>query len=356
MLITVKAPGKLFLVGEYAITFPYQSAVVFAVDKYVTVSAEQIVSPKINIRSDQLGTLTMSYDQLQADVSSDSWQLVKKTLQVLYQFHFKTLTAYQGITINIESDLTFQGKKLGLGSSAAVVVAIIKAFSQVFNLNLSKQEQFKLGVLTMLSLPNFAKGSMADVAIATYGNVLFYRKFDDTAIKQMLVDGLSYQTILNKDGPGLELQVLPWPSNWQIAVGWTGNPADTQKMLGKAVSSENLTLAKETLSLVTQPLISEFVLAVKASNFELMSKNLISNATGISNYTEQVGINYLTASLITAINISSNLNVPAKISGAGGGDNVIAITTNDEDKEKLHTAWQKNGITPLPLHIATLGE
>lgn len=356
MLTTVKAPGKLFLVGEYAITFPYQSAVVFAVDKYVTVTAEHIDRPTINIKSDQLGTLTMSFNQLQADVSTDSWQLVKKTLQVLYQLHFKTAAAYQGITINIDSDLTFQGKKLGLGSSAAVVIAIIKAFDQVFSLNLSKQKQFKLGVLAMLSLPQFANGSMADVAVATYGNVLAYRKFDDTVIKQMLVDGFEYQTILNKDWPGLEIKMLPWPDTWQIAVGWTGSPADTQKMLGKAVSSENLILAKETLSSVTQPLISAFILAVEASNFENMSQRLISNATGISNYAEQVGINYLTPSLITAINISSNLDVPAKVSGAGGGDNVIAITTNNEDKEKLHTAWRQNGITPLPLHIATLGE
>lgn len=356
MLVTVKAPGKLFLVGEYAITFPYQSAVVFAVDKYVTVTAEHIDSPKINIKSDQLGTLTMSFNQLQAVVSSDNWQLVKKTLQVLYKFHFKTIDAYQGITINIDSDLTFQGRKLGLGSSAAVVIAIIKAFDQVFSLNLSKLKQFKLGVLTMLSLPQFANGSMADVAIATYGHVLAYRKFDDTVIKQMLADGLGYQTILNKSWHGLEIKMLSWPDTWQIAVGWTGSPADTQKMLGKAVSSENLIRAKETLSLATQPLISEFILAVETSHFEKMSQSLISNATGISSYAEQVGINYLTTSLITAINVSSSLNIPAKVSGAGGGDNVIAITTNNEDKEKLHAAWTQNGIIPLPLHIATLGE
>lgn len=356
MLVTAQAPGKLFLIGEYAITFPFQSAVAFAVDKYVTVTAESNDMQVVDITSDQLGNLKIPFEQIQKPLTIDNWQLVKRTMAVLYQYHFKNLSVYQGLKLNITSDLTFQGKKLGLGSSAAVVVAIIKAFNQVFNLKLSKQEQFKLGALVMLTLPQFSKGSMADVAVATYGNVLSYHKFDDFFVNQLLANGMDYATIMQRDWPGLAIKILPWPTDWQIAIGWTKTPADTQEMLNHIITSEKIAAAKEKLALTTKPLINKFILGLENSNFEMVSQSILLNATDITNYTNEVGINYLTASLTDALNIATDLHIPAKISGAGGGDNVIAITTRNENKEKLQKAWQRSGIIPLPLHIATLGE
>lgn len=356
MLVTAQAPGKLFLIGEYAITFPFQSAVAFAVDKYVTVTAEANDTRVVDITSDQLGNLKIPFEHLQKSLTMDNWQLVKRTIAVLYQYYFKNIAVYKGLKLNITSDLTFQGKKLGLGSSAAVVIALIKAFNKVFNLKLSKQEQFKLGAIVMLTLPQFSKGSMADVAVATYGDVLSYRKFDDAFVKQLLTNGTDYATIMQRDWPGLDIKILPWPDDWQIAIGWTKTPADTQAILNHVMSSEKIATAKEEFVLTTKSLIDKFISGLENNDFEMVSQSILLNAINITNYTNAVAINYLTDSLTNALNIANALHIPAKISGAGGGDNVIAITTHNENKEKLQKAWQRSGIIPLPLHIATLGE
>ena len=38
---------------------------------------------------------------------------------------------------------------------------------------------------------------MGDIAVATYGGMIVYRKFDDNFVKQLLQQHTDYQTIIN---------------------------------------------------------------------------------------------------------------------------------------------------------------
>lgn len=355
MIATAKAPGKLYLAGEYSITLPNQSAIIVAVDKYITAQIDKIDIQAIQLNSDQLGDLTIPVEQLDQISYPDDWQLVIRTIQVLNKYHFDDTSAFPGIKVTLTSDLTFEGKKLGLGSSAAVVMSIIKAFHKLLDLKLTEQQQFKLGTLVMLTLPHFDKGSMGDLAAATYGGVISYRKFDDQFVKQLIQQNSDYETIISTPWPYLDVQQLNWPSEWQLLVGWTGKVADTQKLL-ETVSSAEQVKAKEMLALQTRDIITNISMGINNADYSLISINIFYNLTNLMTYTHQVGINYLTEDLSNAISEAVDLDVPAKVSGAGGGDNAIAIADNDEVAEKLREAWQNEGIIPLPLNIALLGE
>ncbi|MDR0899946.1 MAG: hypothetical protein LBM27_06295 [Lactobacillaceae bacterium] len=41
----------------------------------------------------------------------------------------------------------------------------------------------------------------------------------------------------------------------------------------------------------------------------------------------------------------------AKVSGAGGGDNVIGFTKSKEIKSDIEEKWKENGILPLDISI-----
>ena len=69
-------------------------------------------------------------------------------------------------------------------------------------------------------------------------------------------------------------------------------------------------------------------------------------------YASRVGLAYVTPALLSLLSIATEAGAGAKISGAGGGDNGIALTNDATVATAIRDAWQRAGITPLPLAIA----
>ncbi|SUP58918.1 phosphomevalonate kinase [Weissella viridescens] len=64
-------------------------------------------------------------------------------------------------------------------------------------------------------------------------------------------------------------------------------------------------------------------------------------------------INYVTPKLRELLSSAYRRGIAAKISGAGNGDNGLAIVQDEAAEVALKEAWQARGITPLQLEIAT---
>src|SRR5699024_121502 len=186
--------------------------------------------------------------------------------------------------------------------------------------------------------PHFDKGSMGDIAVATYGGIIAYRKFDDNFVKQLLQQHTDYQTIVNTSWPYLEVKQLTWPSEWQLLVGWTGEAADTQKLLNE-VSSEEKAKAKEMLALNTKDVIAEISLGISNKDYSLIDANIFYNLTFLMDYTQRVGINYLTENLSYAIFTATLVGIPEKSSRTGGGDNVFVVTDDAVKADQLSQYW-----------------
>ena len=87
----------------------------------------------------------------------------------------------------------------------------------------------------------------------------------------MLQQHTDYQTI-NTSWPYLEVKQLTWPSEWQLLVGWTGEVADTQKLLNE-VSTEERAKAKE-MALNTKDIIAEISLGISNKDYSLIDANI----------------------------------------------------------------------------------
>ena len=157
MTITSKAPGKLFIAGEYAVVEPGHGAIVAAVSRYLTVNIDEATS---------VGTLTSTQNpdvivewtregELFHAKTDHPYGLVEEAILVAEQYVRECSTptnALYSLSITSELDDAKRGIKYGLGSSGAVVVATIQAILDFYKTPRTPLLVYKLSVLTNLRL------------------------------------------------------------------------------------------------------------------------------------------------------------------------------------------------------------
>lgn len=160
MQLKASAPGSLMLLGEYAVLHG-KHALVCAVDKRVTVILTPRTDNKIEIHSDIYG-----------DYSTD---LIELKIEKPFHFILNTLKLYQGrlrrgCNIEISSEFSDQ---IGLGSSAAVIVATIAALITWLDLRMSPLDLVRQGRNVVRQVQGI--GSGADIAASVYGGIVGYQ-------------------------------------------------------------------------------------------------------------------------------------------------------------------------------------
>lgn len=329
-------PGKLFLAGEYAVTKVGNPALIAAVQKglHITIVAQDNYS---QIDSDTIPN-PLVFDINQAiQASNSSWCYVAATLRLVLAYCKRAgLTApWPNFKLTIKSDMVLDGQKLGLGSSAAITVGIVRALNCFFKLDLPLLTQFKLAALAHLQVQG--NGSLGDVAAITYGGVIAYQRPQITNI-------MPAQDIDLVDQPWPDLKITPliWPTNWQLLLGATGQAADTKKALEK-----NRLMASFYQD--SQAIMERLLHAVQAGDYTGLRHSLNANQDLlISNLPPA----YLTPKLHIFLASLEQQTCAGKISGAGFGDNGFAILNRLEQKQDLELVWQAAGIQCQLLTIA----
>ena len=153
MTITSKAPGKLFIAGEYAVVEPGHGAIVAAVSRYLTVTIDEATT---------IGTLTSTQNpdvvvewtregELFHAKGDNPYKLVEEAILVTEQYvreSGKAADALYSLSITSELDDAKRGIKYGLGSSGAVVVATIQAILDFYKTPRTPLLVYKLSCLT----------------------------------------------------------------------------------------------------------------------------------------------------------------------------------------------------------------
>jgi len=348
-MIIEKAPGKLFLAGEYAVTNTGQTSIILAIDRYITVTLTERTDDSIRLSNEDFTSLSVELIDLPTLKLAGNWSLGLRTLQVVDAYLKCKEINLPAYDIKISSDLKQDNQKLGLGSSAALVVAILRAVLRDTQVEISNDNLFKLGVLITLTTPPFHGGSMGDIAAAVYGGTIHYQKFDGDWLKKEL-DDHSVLELVSIEWPELAITPINFPSDWQLLVGWTQKEANTQDML--AVNPELAKLYRRTLSTKSTPLVNKLALAISDADFLRVATLMRLNQEALKLYAKAMHLNYLTDRLKMLMVIAHKFGAATKISGAGGGDNGLAIVKSAEKADKIRDAWEKHGITPLDLSIA----
>ncbi|MBI5526403.1 MAG: hypothetical protein HY897_08710 [Deltaproteobacteria bacterium] len=308
MTTRVLAPGKLFLVGEYAVLegFP---AVVMAVDRYARVRRSPISS-----RSAPLIASARSAAARALGIEPD------------------------GNGYEADSAAFFDGrKKLGLGSSAAVTVASVASvfFKAGRDVEAAATRREMWGVAKAVH-DGFqkAKGSGADLAASLFGGFVV---FDPTG----------------PDRPAITR--WDFPAETSLVFVWTGRSASTSDALD-AVGG-----LKEKEPTAYRRIVEEMGAVAR----RLVSRNAAPTAGVIGSFREyaqlmddlgrRAGVPIVTTAIEKVIHMARELGGAAKPSGAGGGDFVVAAFADADAAHRFRAAVVDAGFRVFELHPAVRG-
>lgn len=336
-MIETRAPGKLFVVGEYAVVEPGEPAILVAVDRYLTVRlTEQAESPERAERSD-----------------------VEESTHVLAAIRaVDELRAERGLpekrfSLEITSELEdADGRKYGLGSSAAVTTAVVGALDRLYDLNLDLLDRFKLALLATIDVSPRASGG--DLAASTFRGWLRYSSPDRAALAgHRAMHGIG-ATLGGEVWEGFSVSRLPEPEGLDLCVGWTGSPASTEQLVDGVAprtgrtglsDSEHQHFLSQSLECVDAFAGSIGVAPESAQDAIRYARALL---RGLG---EAHGTTIETPLLRNLCDIAERHDAAAKPSGAGGGDCGIALAGTGSDITGMLREWEDHGIRHLDLSV-----
>jgi mevalonate kinase len=298
MKIKVSAPGKLMIFGEHAVVYN-RPCIVTAVSSRIHVTIET-----------KKEGFTIDAPQVK-DV-----RFVEETLRI-----FKEKFAIDfGLSIKTKSDFS---SLYGFGSSSAVTVALLYGLAKIGNINLTREEIFRLGYEINLRVQGV--GSGFDIAAATFGKTLYF--FTGGKIIKPL-----------------KIKKLP------LVVGYSGIKADTPKIV--RLLKEKIDKKREEYEKIfdqIKKIIEEGKTALEKEDWKktgfLMNKNhQLLQKLGVS--TEKLD-QMCQAAL-------DNGAYGAKLSGAGGGDCMIALV-NEKTRERVERAIELVGGEIIKVNANALG-
>lgn len=168
--VVASAPGKVTLFGEHAVVYGYP-AIVASIDKRIYVNAELREDEKIRINAQDLRTsgVIVSISNGEIQITTDYGRTLSAIgyLNKAIELTSEYLGVRKGVSLEVRSEMPVGA---GLGTSAAVSVATIAAYSTCLGYELSKDEIARLGWEVEKSVQGIA--SPMDTSIATFGGVL----------------------------------------------------------------------------------------------------------------------------------------------------------------------------------------
>ena len=353
-LITEKAPGKLYIAGEYAVVENGYPAILVALDQFVTCSIEESAAEVGKIISRQYHNNALQWhrlgEQMVVDNRDNPFSYILSAIKVTEEYARSFARELRIFDLHIDSQLdSDSGKKYGLGSSAAVTVATVKALCRFYNLPVTKDEIFKLAAIAHFEVQG--NGSLGDVAASVYGGWIAYHSFDRQWLAQQR-KYLDLRTLVDLPWPDLKIESLKAPSNLQLLIGWTGKPASTSQLVDK-ISLFKARQQKEYRQFLedSKHCIQRMVDGFHNADLKKKKNEIRYNRELLKQLGTNSGVHIETPVLNKLCEIAEDFGGAAKTSGAGGGDCGIVAIDRDSNFKLVLKKWAANKIEQLPLSV-----
>lgn len=372
MKLTIQAPGKLMLSGEWSVLEPGHVCLVGGFDRYVYCEFEEDDKITLNFPDLKLNNLEAVYEGEKIKITSelsevDRARTLLATTAIETALHFlesleRETPNFNLLTDSVEHGLTLKDgsvAKTGLGTSAAVTVSIIGAFLKNLGFDLAGKETqdliFKLSAMSHY-VAQGKMGSGFDIAACTYGGALRYTRFDADWLKSTLDSGKSMAEIANLEWPGLKIEPLTLPKNMHITAAFCGVSASTKVLIPqinafKTASPEAYKELIEMMHQTTQKLIA----AIESNQPDFIVSLFEANRMVLQQLGELSGVALETPELKKMLDLAVEQGAAAKFSGAGGGDSVFAVCFDQFIKEDIEWAWEEAGFYPLDVFVSSKG-
>ncbi|HML05906.1 MAG TPA: mevalonate kinase [Methanobacterium sp.] len=294
MQVISSAPGKAILFGEHAVVYG-KPAIAMALDKRAQVKVSKNTDKKISINIRDLGIkghIDLKDDSIKSD--SPKKGILKYVLSSLKKVHEGS-----GLDLCIDVNVPIGG---GLGSSAAVTVALIAAVSKYNDMDLGKKDIAGFAHEVELEVQNSA--STLDTTISTYGGLIYLEKNAKDIIS---LD-------INHDIP--------------VVIGYTDSRGNTGKLV------ESVKMRKECYPKIINPIIDSIELITNEAKHAILNndKNRIGELMNINHgLLDALGVNTMELSNMVYTARSAGA-YGSKITGAGGGGSILSFCPDGTEK------------------------
>jgi mevalonate kinase len=300
--------GKAILFNEHFVVYGVP-AIVSAIGKYTIAKIEPFSGSELKLEDNRDATPKYKEEKLQQQ--KDSLNRILKAMNLE--------SSKKGLKIELGGNLYAAS---GIGASAASCVAIAKALSEHFNLNLSDDEINNIAYEGEKGYHGTPSG--IDNTASTFGGLIWFEKGSNNVIQRMTLS-----------------------SPIEIVIGNTGKVSDTAAAVAgvRARKEKNPDKYKEIFD--------------RAKNIAFLARRAFKD----EDYEEVGKLMNENHKLLQQIEVSSreldflvdvareNGALGAKLTGSGLGGNMIALTPGKELQERVANAIEKEGFQVLATSI-----
>lgn len=315
--IIVSAPGKLMLFGEHAVVYD-RPCLVTAVNQRMKATVQVLAKPVFELEAQDVKVT--GYKKPLNDLGKGEIPKGAQFVEIAVSNFMKKYPLSGGISVVTQSEFSSQ---FGFGSSSASTVCTIKALSEIFDRRLTEKEIFDLAYKTVLDIQG--KGSGFDVAAAIYGGTIYFWT-GGKMIEPINIDSIP------------------------LVVGYSGIKADTVTLINQVKEKANkdpelvegiYNQIKKIVTCAREKILKQEWQRVG----ELMNEN--------HQLLKQLGVSIDKLDQMCQAAITAGA-YGAKLSGAGGGDCMSALSSEDK-KEQVVQAIEKVEGTVIEVKVNAEG-
>ncbi|MDH3646653.1 MAG: hypothetical protein OER80_07755 [Gammaproteobacteria bacterium] len=317
MTSTATAPGKLILIGEFAV-LEGAPAIVMAIDRRAQV---RVTSAQTNlVTAPEICEREVSFS-----VDADrrvSWLGVDPSQSVRLEILAQVIARYwSGTPVHIETDTAAffeDGIKMGFGSSAALTVAASAA--------LRRKVPDLAELIETHKVAQGGRGSGFDIAASLNGGVINFRSQPPEATPLSLPDGLHMRCV------------------------WTGHAASTSAFLRGLDALGERRNAIDELAGSARSAVSGL------DNSPASWVQAVQNySKALKRFAAQTSLPIFSGGHTEIAEVANANNVAYKPSGAGGGDLGIAVSMDAAPLESFSRALSATGVRIVRLVVDKKG-
>ncbi|MAD91183.1 MAG: hypothetical protein CMQ54_00395 [Gammaproteobacteria bacterium] len=308
LLVKASSPGKVILSGEYAV-LDKAPAICMAVNCRAEVIIEKCNNGISRVESSGYHSKKGEFEFLEKGILWRDGQESFAVIDAVWQVIDNYVPINQKINLNTIAFVDeYCNKKLGLGSSAAIIVALIAAVKKCDDLKkikiLAHQAHKKL---------QGGLGSGVDIATSLYGGLLEFQIENFTTKSLSWPDGLCYRLI------------------------WTGSSASTKDKLRRFFGGRDKSSRRELID------ASKIMAAHwQNSDAEKILAGYVDYCKSLYDFSCDYNLGIFQMGHEELFQEAKKKNLIYKPCGAGGGDIGILLGLNSEELDKFCSSMSKS--------------